>query len=402
MKLKLTLVTAAIAAATLAALLGGVLREGTAAAEPASASSLVRVGGEFQQRWRETAEATYLARAEAALARAVRLEPGNVDAVEALGAVALSQHDFRRALALGRRAHTLAPGRAGALGVIGDALLELGRYDEAFGTIDRLAALRPGLAAYARVAYARELLGRPRDALDAMRLALQASGGRGEPAAWAHVEVAKLHFGLGELAPAGAHFRAALAAFPGYPYALDGLARVEGARGRLSRAIGFARRAVDAVPQPQFVATLTDLYETAGRSADARRQYRLVRVIERLLQAGGVRADLETALFDVDHGLRLENAVARARRAQAERPGIEADAVLAWALARTGRCGEALRYSRRALRLGTLDAPKFFHRGQIERCLGRDEAARGWFRKALALNPHFSLRWAPVARRYSR
>jgi tetratricopeptide (TPR) repeat protein len=74
---------------------------------------------------------------------------------------------------------------------------------------------------------------------------------------------------------------------------------------------------------------------------------------------------------------------------------------LAWALARNGRCDEALRYSKRALRLGTLDAAKFFHRGMIERCLGDTAEAKSWFRRALALNPHFSLLWAPVARRYA-
>ena len=34
----------------------------------------------------------------------------------------------------------------------------------------------------------------------------------------------------------------------------------------------------------------------------------------------------------------------------------------------------------------------------IERCLGHAAAARAWFRRALALNPHFSLLWAPVAK----
>jgi hypothetical protein len=52
------------------------------------------------------------------------------------------------------------------------------------------------------------------------------------------------------------------------------------------------------------------------------------------------------------------------------------------------------------MRLGTQDALKFFHRGMIERCLGHGADARAWFGRALALNPHFSLLWAPVARRY--
>jgi hypothetical protein len=60
-----------------------------------------------------------------------------------------------------------------------------------------------------------------------------------------------------------------------------------------------------------------------------------------------------------------------------------------------------LHYSKRALRLGTRDALKVFHRGMVERCLGKPTDAKMWFRRALALNPHFSLLWSPVARRYA-
>jgi hypothetical protein len=35
----------------------------------------------------------------------------------------------------------------------------------------------------------------------------------------------------------------------------------------------------------------------------------------------------------------------------------------------------------------------------IERCLGHAQTARTWFRRALELNPHFSLLWSPVAKR---
>ena len=75
--------------------------------------------------------------------------------------------------------------------------------------------------------------------------------------------------------------------------------------------------------------------------------------------------------------------------------------VLAWALARNGRCREALGYARQALRLAPRDALKLFHRGMIERCLGDGAKAREWFDRALALNPHFSVLWSPVARRYA-
>jgi Flp pilus assembly protein TadD len=115
-----------------------------------------------------------------------------------------------------------------------------------------------------------------------------------------------------------------------------------------------------------------------------------------------VRTDLETAIFDLDHGRDFPDALARARRAYVERKSIEGDDVLAWALYRNGRCAEAKRHSARALRLGTRDALKLFHRGMIERCLGRDDVGRSYLRRALETNPHFSLLYVPVAERALR
>lgn len=391
---------AALAATVL--LFGGVFSgPAQAPAEAAAAGgdpvALAELGLSYQQRVRETADATYLTKSEHALKLSLARDRDNPLAVEGLAALALSRHDFRGALTLARRAQKLSPGSARPLALLGDALVELGRYGEAFAVYDRLAGFKPGLTAYSRVAYARELIGDRAGAIEAMRLAASAAGGRGEPAAWARVELAKLHFGQGELEAARREYRLALAAFPNYVFALEGLAHVEAASGRVAKAIDLARAASERAPLPQLVVTLGDLYTVAGRRADANEQYRLLDAIRQLLGANGVRTDLELALYDADRGVRLERALAQARRANASRPSVQADDVLAWTLARNGRCAEAQRYSKRSLRLGTRDALLFFHRGMIERCLGRDGSR--WFARALALNPHFSLRWAPVARR---
>jgi tetratricopeptide (TPR) repeat protein len=316
--------------------------------------------------------------------------------------LALSQHRFRDALVLGRAAQRKAPYTARNYGVIGDALVELGRYREGFRAYDRMVGLKPSLSSYARVSRARELTGDVAGAITAMELAARAAAVQPRQQAWARLYVGRLHLGAGRPAAAAHQFRLALAASPGYPQALDGLAHVEAARGRLGRAIELERRAVASEPRAELVAYLGDLYAAQGRPGLAREQYELVDAIHRLQASRGSRIDLETALFDVDRGRRLESALQRARRAQRERPSIQADDVLSWALARNGRCREALRSSRRALRLGTLDAPTYFHRGMIERCLGRDAEARRWFRRALDINPHFSLRWSPLARRLAR
>jgi tetratricopeptide (TPR) repeat protein len=213
------------------------------------------------------------------------------------------------------------------------------------------------------------------------------------------VQLGKLYWATGRIGAARAEFASALSVFPGYVYGLDALAQADAAGGRLHRAIALESQAANDVPLPQFVSFLGDLYRVSGQRGLAAKEYGLIDVIRRLLIANGVSTDLETALFQVDHGIRLRQTLALARLAQRERPSIDGDDVLAWALARNGRCDEALTYSKRALHLGTRDALKFFHRAMIERCLGRRGAARAWFGRALDLNPHFSLVWAPVARK---
>ncbi len=370
-------------------------------ANPDDVHGLALLGLAYQQRARETGNPSYYTKSQGVLARAVRLVPDDLLATGGLGALALSRHRFRAALSLGRRALAISPSTARGHGIVGDALVELGRYEEAFAAFNRMASLKPGLASYARVSYARELTGDVAGAREAMQLALDAALGQPEALAWTHTQLGKLYWSQGRIRAAELEYQAALAAYPGYVFAVDGLAQVEAARGRLQRAISLDRRAAEAIPLPQFVGALRDLYEVSGRTRAAQRQNNLIGAIERLLNANGVRTDLETALFDVDHAVRLPHALVLARSAWRERPSIDGDDVLAWALARNGRCGEALRFSKRALRLGTLDASKFFHRGMIERCLGHSVEAKRWFHRALDLNPYFSLLWAPVARKYA-
>jgi len=365
-------------------------------------NGLDALGLAYQQRARETGDPTYYTKSDEVLSRALRLAPRDLVATSGLGSLALSRHRFREALALGRRARAISPTTARNYGVIGDALVELGRYRQGFQAFDTMATLRPDVSSYARVGHARLLLGDVAGARSALRLALDASLGQGETEAWTRVQLSKAAFSVGDIAPALAQARAALRAFPGYAPAYDALAWAEYGRGHMHAAIAAEQEAVNRIPLPQYVAMLGDLQRAAGRPAMARRQYALIGVIQRLLVANGVDTDLETALFDVDHGIRLRSSLALARRAQRERPSIDGDDVLAWALARTGHCQEALGYSKSALHLGTRDALKLFHRGAIEQCLGNRAAARGWFRRALALNPRFSVLWAPTARRELR
>jgi tetratricopeptide (TPR) repeat protein len=433
-KVRLLIAGTAAAAAAAVLALGGVLRQGSAAAggdalpravaeelqkgfaagdtqaeiaglqaelrtNRGDVKALATLGLAYLQRVRETGDASYYPKANGVLDQALRLAPRDLLATAGLGQLALARHQFRRALALGLRARAISPTTAGVYGVIGDAEVELGRYRQAFAAFDRMTALKPSVASYARVSYARELLGNVRGARRAMALAASAAVGEKEAYAWTHVQLGLLELSVGRARAALAQMRIALGAFPGYPFALDGMAQTQAALGRLRAAARDEQAAVDRVPLPQYVGFLGDLQHALGDGRAARRQYALIRVIERLLAANGVRNDLDIALFDADHGIGLPHALALARRGRAERPSIVGDDILGWALARNGECRAALPWSERSLRLGTKDAVKLFHRGYVAACLGDRAGARSWYRRALALNPHFSLLWAPVARK---
>ena len=395
---------AALADRALAGAAGGIGASPLAALEaqvearPRDATLLTQLGFAYQLRWRETADPSYLPRSAAALHRAVRVGVEDANAILGLGSLALIRHEFRAALEYGRRAQRLLPGSSRPYGVIGDALVELGRYDEAFAAFERMVTLRPSLASYARIAYARELVGDRRGAVAAMRLALDAAAGQPEPTAWAHVELAKLQLGLGNTSAAQSHARRALRVLPGYPSARVELARISATAGRLDAAVEQARRAADAVPTSQSIGLLAELLDRAGRPAEARRQRATVAVIDRLLETSGVQVDLESAVSRADNLVRPGETVELARRARAARPSIYGDDTLAWALARAGRCDEAVLLARRALRLGTQDGLLYFHLGYAEGCAGDRSAMRDAYRLTLEVNPAFSVRWTPVAR----
>ena len=367
----------------------------------ASPMTFALLGLGYQQLFRESGDPTWLSRAGVALGKGRDGAPSDPIAITGLAQLAVTQHRFNDGVTLARAALRLDPESSAARGALGDALFNLGRYDEAFAEYDRLAAAGPSVAAYARVAFARQLEGRRLAAIDAMELALEAGSGIPEQEAWAQVQYGNMLLGVGRLAAAEDAYRTARDLSPGYVHADAGLARVDAARGRYARSAERLQAVIERLPAPQYAILLTDVLRQAGRSPEAAKADSLVDALERLLAANGVRTELSTAIHDLDRGVRVGDALRRARAAYAAAPSVGAADAIAWGLYRTGRCGEARVWASRAGRLGTQDALFSFHRAMIERCLGNDAAARSGFRQALRIDPSFSYRWNSVARRHA-
>jgi tetratricopeptide (TPR) repeat protein len=369
---------------------------------PGDQKARAQLGAAYLQRARETGDPGYYAKAEGVLAEALALQPDDHEVMAALGTLALARHQFEAALEWGQRAQAGAPGRAAAYGVVGDALVELGRYDEAVAAFQRMVDLRPDLASYARVSYARELFGDLEGAIEAMQMAVYAGAPGAENTAWAHVQLGHLHLGTGNLSAAQAAYQQALQAYPSYAPATAGLGRVRAAEGKYEEAAALVARAAEALPLPEYVIQLGDVYRAAGRTGAATQQDGLVRAIAQLQRANGVDLDREMALFEADRAgdpAVIAAALQTARARYERRPSIHAADVLAWTLHRAGQSDEALPYAREALRLGTRDPVLLFHAGAIAAAAGQPAEARQHLEAALAQNPQFSLRHAPEARR---
>jgi tetratricopeptide (TPR) repeat protein len=365
---------------------------------PDDVSAYVQLGWAMLLRVRETGDALFYTQADKAFRAALQRDSSQIDAVTGLGSLALSRHQFREALDWGEKARSINPYRAQVYGILGDAQTELGQYDAAVATVQKMVDTRPDLNSYSRVSYQRELHGDVGGAITAMQQAVAAGNPAAEGTLWAQYQLGNLYFNSGDLDRAEAVYQAALHIRPDYIYARAGRARVYAARGQYEVAITDYQSIADTLPLPEFVIMLGDLYAVSGRTEDAKREYDLVGAIQQLYESAGVDVEMEIALFNIDHGLELTRSLQLARSAYERRPSVYAADTLAWALYRNGQYVEARRYSDEALQLGTRDALLHFHAGLIASALNDVGSARQHLQTALDINPYFSIRYAPQAR----
>jgi len=357
---------------------------------PENADARAALGFVYLQAARETADPSNYGRAEEAFRSALELDASHTDAVIGQGTLALARHEFAEALELGNQAIALNPSIARGYGVVADAQVELGQYEDAVATVQTMVDLRPDLASYSRVAYLREIHGDLDGAIDAMEQAVSAGGPSAENTEYVRVQLGNLHFATGDLDAAEQIYRESLARLPDYVHAVAGLARVSAARLEYSQAIELYREAGERIPLPELVIALAETYEAAGDSERAAGERDLVEAMLRLFEANGVQTDLEFAAFFADHGNDPERALELARDVYAQRPTIFAADALAWSLYRNGSIAEAADRADEAMRLGTRSSVLLYHTGVIAAAAGETETARVRLEAALELNPRFS------------
>ena len=358
-----------------------------------------QLGLAYLQASRDEAEPSYLPLAEEALDRSLELESKrNLEAFVGTASLANARHDFSNSVKWSRRAIATNPYSATPYGLLGDALFELGDVPAADAAYQKMVDLRPDVASYVRASYALQFHGRMRPAIQAMELAVRAAGPNGETAAWVRHQMGDIYAGLRNNREAARQNRIGMALAPGYVPPTVGLAESYMATGRLDDAVPVMEEAVDGLPALEYMITLGDLYAATGREAFAEKQYRDVAGRLQSYRASGVLPDADFIVFYADHGLRPRAALREASAIYRDRPtGKTADAY-AWMLHSLGRDRVAWRYAQEAIASPGRDASMLFHAAAIARA--RDDAgAKSLARRALELDPAFSVVQAQVARR---
>jgi tetratricopeptide (TPR) repeat protein len=362
-------------------------REAILQKTPELVAEWVTLGQLWVRKARESADPGFYLNANACVDVALSIEPNDRTAIDLRTLVLLNDHKFEEARQLAQTILDGHPEDASAWGNLSDALLELGRFEEAAHAVQQMIDLKPNLPSYSRASHVRWLQGDGKGALEIVQHAMDA--GRDahdvEPLAWVTVQAAMIFWHAGDLDGADAGFDRALAIFADFAPALVGKGRVAMARGDGKRAAELLGKAFSQSPLVETAWLLGDARTMAGDVEGARDAYAKVE------KQGKLTDGRTLAAFWATRNEHTTEALALAQAETKVRGDIYTDDALAWALHRNGRDAEAKTTIDHALRLGTKDAKLLYHAGAIRVALGDRVEGETLVREAMSLNPKFDL-----------
>lgn len=325
-------------------------------------------------------------------------DPNHFEALTLKAMLYLSQHHFSEGLALAQKVQQTNPYNSFVYGLLVDANVELGHYEEAVKNSDKMVSIRPDIRSYSRISYLREIYGDYPGAIEAMKLAVDAGGNGDEATEWARIQLAKLYENTGALEEAEMHYTIALNERPGYAYALAGLARMALAGNDYKRAISLYEQAGSAVNDYALKEALAQIYLRAGNTKKG--EELLQTVIDGMTKEAqkgeqdeniGHYADRELAqayLVVNDYEKALRHALAEYNR----RPGnIDVNETLAWVYYKKGEVQKAASYINTALKTGCKNPALLCHAGLIYAKTPDKVKAKQLLQAALKNNPNIDL-----------
>jgi len=360
-----------------------------------SETSWISLGDLLDLKGRMTGDINQFLAAQQAYQKAATVAP-NSSAARAGSARELpTLHDFNGALDAATKTVELDPSAVGALGVVFDASVELGHIPDAQLALQDLQARVQGPSIAVRQARLDFLSGDTATAVGLVEGAVGAATDEGDlpsSIAFYNYTAAEYELFAGNLDAAQTDSSNALVMLPGYPLAIYDEGRVAYARGDIAGAIGYLEAATAALPRPDMLAFLGDLYSLSGNTSKAADEYATVDFIAKMTEQSGAGTvyDREYGLFLSEHGRDPSRALEIAQSEIQNRQDVYGYDALAMALHANGQDAEALGTLNQALALGTADARLLLHAGLIEIANGETATGQAHLTQALALNPSVS------------
>ncbi|MES2690214.1 MAG: tetratricopeptide repeat protein [Bacteroidota bacterium] len=315
-------------------------------------------------------------------------DANNFEALAYKASVELSLHHFADALATGSKAKKINASNGFIFGVLCDANVELGNYDEAVKMSEQMQALRPGLESYSRASYLREIYGNNAAAIEAMKMAYNAGLPGSEEASWAGNTLAGLYESTGDLKNAENTYTQILTQRPSYAFAMAGLARVEKAKGNYDKALAMLDKAIAMMPEFSFYEDKADVYAAQGQPEKAKQMYTEVIGMLNEDAASGHYADMELAKAYLHTG-NMDKALEHATIEYKRRPeNIDANSTMGWVLYQKGEYAKAKEHMQKAVRMNTQNAELLCKAGIIEAAAGNKAKGTEWVKKAMKINPN--------------
>ncbi|HEX2631087.1 MAG TPA: tetratricopeptide repeat protein [Chitinophagaceae bacterium] len=279
----------------------------------------------------------------------------NFEALVYKASVKMSQHQFAEAKTLAEKARSVNPDNAYVYGVLVDANVELGNYEEAVQVSDKMQALKPSLESYSRASYLREIYGDYNGAIEAMKLAVQAGLPGSEPQCWSKKTLAHLYEKTGQWKNAEIQYREILAMRPSYAFALEGLAKVAKQNKNFVEALQLLEQASAIMPEFSFQEEMAAIYELEGNKQAAQDKYDQVIKMLKEDEASGHIVALEMCRVYMKAGM-YTKALEYAKLEYASRPlNIDVNSAMAWASYMNKEQEKATGYMKTALRTGSKD-----------------------------------------------
>lgn len=363
---------------------------------PEDAAAWVNLGDALAQQMRDSANEEYYDHAELAYRFALRLNAGSVDALTGMAWVTGGRHAFDLSKDWAAKALALDGSSAAALGILGDADVELGDYEAAFEHYQKMMDAKPDLSSWSRGAHLLWLTGDVKKAAWLMEKAISAGAPFAENTAWCRAKLAMMQFSQGALLPAAQVLEPALKSSPGNTHVLLAAGRIAAAREDFAAAEKYFQTVIDAAPNHDALVALGDLAAAKGNAADAEKYFAQVEALEARQFARAGHSHLAMAKFYADHDRQLVAALRMAEERKLTRNVNEAN-TLAWVYFKNGDQPRAIEAIKRALSQKTPEAEIHFHAGMIAAKAGDRVSAQNHLQTALALNPRFSILQAPIA-----